>query len=393
MSEPAPASRLSSFRDWLLHAGTDPCDLDALLPRICSRLCGLGLPLDRVSLNLEMLHPEIGGHGRVWLSEGGGRVSLYRAPRGLEMSEDYLASPVRIVDETDRPFRQHLETGDAGMPLLRRLRKEGFTDYFIAPFPFQERERTAAMSFATTRPGGFTPADLADLETVARMLCPHVEARVVAEIARDLMTTYLGRGPGERVFRGQIRRGDCTSIFAAICFCDLRGFTAFTQENASDRVIQRLNCWFDLAVEAVEGQGGEVLKFMGDGLLAIFPAEELNPREACHRALEAADRLSRGVDGFNAAPPDGMPPLDYGLSLHLGYVAFGNIGGPRRLDFTVVGPAVNLASRLLDVAKGVERRVVVSAEFAGCSGRNDLHDLGSHALRGLDRPVSVYGLP
>lgn len=375
--------------DWLI-LDQATCGLDGLFQAICPRVAE-GFPIDRVSLNLEVIHPEVSGQGRVWLrgAEDNGGVTLFSAPRTIRSTDEYLSSPVRVVDETDRPFQRKLDGTPTGMPLLDRLGGEGFTDYLIVPLVFQDTERTAAMSFATRQPGGFTEADADELKVVARAVSPAIEARVMRQIGRDLLTTYLGRDPGDRVLSGQIRRGDVSSMFAAILFCDLRNFTAYTQENPSTAVIQRLNDWFGLAVEAVERNGGEVLKFIGDGMMAIFPAEELNPREACGHALGAAQAICAGVDAWNRACDGSRVPLDYGLSLHLGYVAFGNIGGARRLDFTVIGPAVNLASRLMDVAKQLDRRVVVSQSFAGCSGRNH-EPLGEFALRGIGHQVPVY---
>lgn len=378
--------RVRALADWLLTGG-DHGDIDALFQAACARMDAAGFPIDRVSLNLEVIHPEVSGEGRIWQRDAG--VAVHRAARGVEWSDDYLLSPVKVVDDTDRPFARRLDGAPTGMPLLERLRGEGFTEYLIVPLPFQDKDRTAAMSFATRRPGGFTPADTADLLLVVRTLSPAIEARVMRIIGRDLLTTYLGRDPGERVLRGQIRRGDVSSLFAAILFCDLRNFTGFTQDNPSQAVIRRLNDWFGIAVEAVEGNGGEVLKFMGDGAMAIFPAEELNPRQACGHALAAASAIGVGADAWNAGRDPHLPALDYGLSLHLGYVAFGNIGGARRLDFTVIGPAVNLASRLMEVAKHLDRRVVVSQSFAGCSGRNH-EPLGDFTLRGIGHPVPVY---
>lgn len=378
--------RVRAVLDWFL-LNRELGDIDALFQAACARLDAAGFPIDRVSLNLEVIHPEVGGERRVWQRAGG--LEVTRAAQGVELSEDYLLSPVKVVDDTDRPFRRLLDGTPTGMSLLDRLQGEGFTDYLIVPLAFQDKDRSAAMSFATRRPGGFAAPDLAELLVIVQGLCPAIEARVMRIIGRDLLTTYLGRDPGERVLRGQIRRGDVSSLFAAILFCDLRNFTGFTQDNPSQAVIRRLNDWFGIAVEAVEGNGGEVLKFMGDGAMAIFPAEELNPRQACGHALAAASAIGVGADAWNAARDPHLPALDYGLSLHLGYVAFGNIGGARRLDFTVIGPAVNLASRLMEVAKHLDRRVVVSQSFAGCSGRNH-EPLGDFTLRGIGHPVPVY---
>lgn len=387
MSPLAPLTdRLRGFTDWLMLGGAHAMELAELFEAACAELAD-AYPLDRVSLNLEVIHPELGGQGMEW--RRGAELRRTHAPRGMEENPDYLYSPVRVVDETGQSFRAGIADGDMEMGILRRLWSEGFTDYLIVPLPFRDADRTAAISFATRQPGGFTSENVQELELVARALSPLVEARVMRIIATDLLSVYLGREPGLRVFDGQIRRGDYSSIFAAILFCDLRGFTAFTQANISRTVIARLNDWFGHACAAVEASGGEVLKFMGDGMMAIFPAQEMNPAEACGHALTAAATLEASVNAWNEVRPADVPPLEYGLSLHLGYVAFGNIGGVRRLDFTVVGPAVNQAARMLDLAKQLERQVVVSQAFAGCSGRS-FECLGSFDLRGLPKPEMVY---
>lgn len=385
----ALSPRIRSLADWLVLTGASFPGLDELFRASVDRLASIGLPLDRVSLNLEFLHPEVSGEGREWLRDQ--EMRHHRVNRADGNIEDYVNSPIYVVDQTGQPYRVRLDREETVMPLLQRLQREGYTDYVAHPFRFQDTQRTAAITFATKQAGGFSDADFVDITKFVAAFTAPVEARVVRTIAKDLLSTYLGDGVGARVYDGAIVRGDYESIFAAVWFCDLRGFTAFTQENLNEDVIRRLNCWFGLAVQAVEAHGGEVLKFMGDGMMAIFPADAMDPRVACGHALAACADLSRSVAAWNESPPKGQVPMDYGLSLHLGYVAFGNIGGPRRLDFTVVGPAVNVASRLMDVAKALNRRVVVSQAFVGCSGR-EFAPLGTHELRGLLKPEPVFGV-
>lgn len=380
------SDRVRSIADWLLLEGNQLFDIDQLFAQLVDRVAMSGIPIGRVSLNLELLHPEVVGEGRVWLC--GQATGTHRLNRiDTDMSE-YLNSPVHRVDETGEPYRVRLALEETTLPLLARLQREGFQDYFIAPIQVQDRHRSAAMSFASKRTA-FSDQDIIDLTHIVAAVSPILEARVVRNTARDLLATYLGAGAGDRVYAGQISRGDADNIFAAILFADLRGFTRFTADNLSTTVLERLNHWFDLAVDAVEAHGGEVLKFMGDGMLAIFPADMLNPREACGHALAAAATLHEAVTAWNEACPNGQTRIDYGLSLHLGHVAFGNIGGKRRLDFTVVGPAVNLASRLLEVAKVLDSHFVVSTAFAGCSGRI-MRSVGVHEVRGLDQPEEIF---
>jgi adenylate cyclase len=385
--KPSPSQRMRDLADWLAFEGNRLETLDLLFERAIDRLAASGLLISRVSLNLEILHPEIIGESRVWLC-GHTRQASHLLRHNSDMRE-YVNSPVHIVNDSDQPFRLRLADAVTEITLLRRLQGEDFTDYAIFPMPVQDRHRSAAISFASKAEAGFSAVDFDDLAYFVAVFSPLVEARAVRATARNLLATYLGQDAGERVYAGRIQRGNVETIFAAILFCDLRNFTGFTASHPSDAVVARLNHWFGLAVEAVERHGGQVLKFIGDGMLAIFPADMLNPRAACSHALSATAVLADATQAWNIAPPSDQPPIDYGLSLHLGHVAFGNIGGPRRLDFTVVGPAVNIASRLLDVGKALGESVAVSAAFAGCSGRA-MRSLGGHALKGLDQRMEIF---
>ena len=338
---------------------------------------------------LEILHPETSGSMLTWTD--GALASRTNERAGALTRPEYVNSPVRIVDETGQPFRRRLDRPSLDLPLLEELRAEGATDYLIFPLPFLDRTRTAALSFATRAPEGFTEADIADLEQAAALVSPYAERQVLRRVAVDLLETYVGRRTGERIFAGRIERGQIETIRAAICMADLRGFTRLADGAPQRDVIAALDGWFECLAVAVEAQGGEILKFMGDGLLAIFPVDT-SQGEACERALRAGLETLEGLEKLNLQrAAAGEAELACGLGLHLGEVAYGNVGGRRRLDFTVIGPAVNLAARLEALTREVGVALLMSEAFALASGRRVV-SLGHHAIRGLDRTEQVFGL-
>ena len=363
---------------WLVErAAADPA-LPALHPAFCQALLGRGLPLWRSTLGLETLHPEISGTQLIWLSGALEQTAAQR--RGILDNPSYVNSPTRLVDESGRPFRRRLDEPAPEFPLLEQLRGQGATDYAMFPLPFVERSLTSVISFATRTPGGFAEDHLAALDLAAKLFSPYAERQVLRRIAVDLLDTYVGHSAGEKVFSGRIQRGDIETIYAALWFCDLRGFTRLSDREPREAVIDALNDWFDCMGGPIGEQGGEILKFMGDGLLAIFPAGG-DPATACDRALDAARAARGAVDALNGRRREGgWEPLAYGLALHLGEVGFGNIGSRHRLDFTVIGAAVNHASRLQELTKTLGRPLLVSEEFAAATTR-PLRRLGSHALR------------
>lgn len=245
------------------------------------------------------------------------------------------------------------------------------------------------MSFATRAPGGFSPAAAAGLEQGARLISPYAERIVLRRIAVDLLAAYLGPSAGFRVWDGRIERGDVETIDAAMLFCDLRDFTALSGRHPRSEVIAIVNRWFDVLGEAIEAHDGDILNFMGDGLLAVFPVSD-GPSATCERALTAARAIVASTAKLNVElAAEGRPVLRFGAALHLGAVEFGNVGTRHRLDFTVVGPAVNEASRLEGLTKTVGRNLVVSSACAAATGR-PLRPLGSFELRGVDQPATVY---
>jgi adenylate cyclase len=366
-------------------------ELGELFSGFCRDIVGRGLPIWRASLSLEVLHPELGGWLHVWTDEA---LTIRESARaGIAQSPAYLNSPVKIVDETDATFRRRLDAPCPDMPLLEELRLLGATDYVIFPLPFLDRTRTAAMAFATQQENGFEPKELDALEMAARLFSPYAERHVLRRIAIDLLDTYVGPRTGSRIIEGRVERGEVEQIEAAIWFTDLRGFTSFSEEAAITEVVSTLNAWFEAMGVVIEEHGGEILKFIGDAVLAIFPSAEQGREAACRQALAAAEEFCHRTDAINVErATQGHAPLAFGFALHFGEVAYGNVGAPRRLDFTVIGPAVNRASRLQELAKQLDRRLVLSRAFARALDQ-PLVDLGCHELRDVPQPQQVFTLP
>jgi adenylate cyclase len=374
---------------WLAGQARRTKRLDALFDAYCRELLGRGLAIWRSTLGLEVLHPETSGKQLTWQA---GNLRMRQSERaGMPTNPDYLNSPTRVVDETNQAYRLRLEGGAPKFPLLAELQAEGATDYVIYQLPFLDTTRTAVVSYATTTPGGFTDGDLAELETASDLFSPYAERAVLRRIAVDLLDTYVGHQAGERIFAGGVERGAVEALTAAIWMADLRGFTRMSDSLPRETVIALLDDWFECLSAAIEGQGGEILKFMGDGLLAIFPVGESHAT-GCERALDAALAAHRGVAALNRdRVGDGKPPLAFGLALHLGEVAYGNVGGRRRLDFTVIGPAINHASRLQELTKSLSRSLLISSAVARASAR-PLVSLGRHRLRDVADPDEVFTL-
>jgi adenylate cyclase len=357
---------------------------------LCQELQNSGLPLWRASLNLQTLHPEMGGSQIIWRNgelEGNSteRAQLYERV-------NYNASPMRVIIETDRPFRQRLTESTLGMPVLDELRGQGVTDYIMIPLPFIDRGRLAAISCASRAPQGFSDADIHTLTAAAHLFSPYAERNVLHRIANNLLDAYLGPLAGRRIYQGEIVRGELQTMLAAIWFCDLRGFTALSETMPRKQTVDLLDRWFDVLADALDRNGGEVLKFMGDGLLAVFPIDGDNSSMVCAKALSAARKAFADTRTLNQSlAQENLQPLKFGLALHMGEVEFGNIGARRRLDFTVIGPAVNHASRMQELTKTVGHPAVASSVFAAINPTG-LNSLGRFTLRGLSDAVEIFAV-
>lgn len=374
---------LAPVLDWLFHDGRfvpDPNDLTAALGE---RLAAAGAPVVRLRLSMRTLHPLLTGWSAVW--EKGGRLERDRvATHGLEQRASYVGSPLERVASTRQPFRRRLEAGleAADHRLLHELAAQGATDYLAVPLLFTTGQ-TAAMVVVSARPGGFEDDDLAKMDLLAAALSPILETAAAHHLARIVAAAYIGPRSGARVLEGRIRRGDVEVVRAAVWFSDLRGWSRLANELPPEQAVAHANAYFELVETAVNGAGGEVLKLIGDAVLAIFPvAAGEEDGAACRAALDAAHAAAVAAAASPARPA-------FGIGLHVGNVVYGNVGAPTRLDFTVMGEAVNLAARLEKLSKPLGCQVVLSAELARASGR-PCRDLGLQPVAGWAAPVAVF---
>jgi adenylate cyclase len=382
---------LQKLTDWLIDGARSAASPTRMMAETCEGLVAAGLPLWRVGVFVRTLHPDIYGRNFIW--RPGAEVEVGSVDFNILEAPEFRASPLKIV------FTQGLEVraraGDPEsqrFPIVEDMRAEGVTDYIALPLLFTDGSNHAS-SWTTKQPGGFTDEQLNALRSLVRPLARLIEIIQWRRTSSLLLDTYVGNRAGERILSGQIRRGHTDSMHAAIWLSDLRGFTALSDRLPPETVVDILNNYFDCQVSAIRTHGGEVLKFMGDGLLAVFPIDEYvgDVREVCSQVLEAARESRASVEAMHYPIGDAVERFRFGVALHVGQILYGNIGGGNRLDFTCIGPAVNLAARLEKIAGKLSRTIVASEGFAGiCAG--GWSELGEFPIAGFSKAERVYGL-
>ena len=385
----APAVKsIQPVLDWLIDGARSDARSEEVLAALCQRLVACGMPLSRVAVFVTTLHPDVMGRRFLWKSESG--VTTSEALFDQAETDDFRQSPFAMVYNTRKSIRYRLAAGEhPDIPVLRDLAADGATDYVAHPLLFSDGTIHVA-TWATAQPSGFTPEQLGGLESVIAPLARVAEIRALRRTASNVIETYVGNQTGERILAGKIRRGHVETIRAAIWLSDMRSFTVLAERLPPQALVDLLNQYFDCQVPAIIGRGAEILKFMGDGLLAIFPVTDgQEPGEVCIRALDSAREARARVDDLNARRTE--QPIRFGLALHLGQVMYGNIGGGYRLDFTCVGPAVNLAARLEKVAAKLGRTIVASAEFS-VQVPDAFEALGDYSAAGFVATQAVFGL-
>jgi adenylate cyclase len=354
------------------------------------------MPLWRLSINIQILHPQVVAFSQEWHSISGELVE-YEHDQEVLQSPGYLNSPLVPIFEGAGGIRRRLDIDNPVLDfgVLRDLHAEGATDYVAMPLPFSDGQINA-LCISSNRPGGFTTADLGHIYEILAVLGRIYEVHALQHKAVSLLDTYLGSHAGERVLNGLIRRGDGQDIRAIIWFCDLRGSTPLALSMSRSEFLAYLNEFFDCVAGAVLDHGGQILRFIGDAALAIYPLEQdANEDEiqaACERAISAASEASTRVQSANRTRNQhSLPPIEYGIGLHVGDVTYGNIGTGNRLEFTVIGEAANLAARIESMCKSLGESVLVSAEFAACAP-DRVVSLGTHQLKGIDEAQEIYTL-
>jgi adenylate cyclase len=379
----------ASIAGWIMagpHGGDDGAEFARGL---AERLAGAGVPLWRLRYALMTMHPEVLWRSVLWRAREG--VTVVDQPRARLEDAFYTRSPVAVVRQSLAPLRVPLGPGDLPFALCTELRDQGGTDFYAQPMPFSNGQVSYA-TFVTDAPAGFSGHAIALFEALRPFVARRLELDSAYYATRALLEVYLGPNAARRVLAGEFQRGRGELIDAAIWFSDMRGFTQLSDGAPPARVVEILDGHFDAIAGAISDHGGEVLKFIGDAVLAIFPLGA-DPRGACRRALAAAEHafaaLARVNEGLSAR---GDGPVEVGVGLHRGQVMYGNIGARDRLDFTVISSAVNEASRLESLCKPLGTRLALSAAFVETAEVEGVVDLGEHALRGVRAPVRVFTL-
>jgi adenylate cyclase len=365
----------------------------AFLEQLMKRVLQAGIPAWRVYIGLQLIHPQLQAMGFIW--RRGETVQQIARAYGIQFTPAYIGSPLQEAREQGRAVRYRLkDVGESHHILLREVKADGGTDYFALPMRIRREGPLPVVSFATDSRAGFSDEDIADLTRLVDVIGAVVEMHVEHSVAETVAITYLGRVVSERVLAGAIRRGEGQEINAVLWFSDLRDFTALNERMAPADVLELLNNYLQLVGNALNAHGGEILKFIGDGVMAYFPAEDaLFLPMVTANALAAARQVLADIEAANEArAAGGHVPLRFGIGLHVGPVTFGNVGTEDRLDFTVIGPAVNRASRLEGLTKALGVPVLASAEFNAVTAQ-PLKSLGLHRMRGIPKPVEVFTLP
>jgi adenylate cyclase len=392
---------------WAVREGLRGADAHQLFDGYCQRLVISGTPLWRAHVAMETLHPQWSGYGYVWRRDLNAIEPEQYAHDSLEQA-DWLNSPlnhliVRGQAGEENPWmRRRLEQGpdQRDFPILREFFAKGATDYVAYTLAFGKDEdrahgRGIVYSFVTDRRGGFNDDDTTLLQATLPGLSLAIKAHAGYVIASGLLGTYLGEDAGRRVHAGSIMRGSVDKLRAVLWYADIRGFTPISDSAPGPVIVELLNDVFEVLTASLRPHGGQVLKFIGDAMLAVFSFDEDDRSETCRHALDAAINAMRNIDGLKQArAAAGLPVASVDLALHLGEVLYGNVGATDRLDFTVVGPAINEVARIEALCEPLGRAVLASAEFVAgiIEGETRLESLGRHALRGVKDRKEIFAL-
>jgi adenylate cyclase len=376
-------SGLLELGKWLVGPARVALAPSEIVARYCVRLVAAGIPLWRVRVGQRLLNPLIGAWGVIWVHGSG--AEEYTVPRTVLATGSYTGSPFEHVVKTRTSFRRSLLQLDPthDHPVLFELAEAGSKDYLAIPIIYGDGSVQGA-SFTTDDLRGFSQHQVAFIEELSPFLAAALEPAAMRRSTESLLQTYLGDGPAKRVTAGAIRQGDCFELEAAVLLTDLRGYTASSERLSPEQLLEHLDCYFGTVVGAVREHGGDVLKFIGDGMLSIFPVDENGRSEASRRAYQA---LCTAL--MKAAQIEG---LNFVGCLHAGPVTYGNIGSPDRLDFTVVGPTVNVVSRMEAVAKSANCPAVCSREVAALLPAEAVSPLGTFALKGIPDDQTIFKL-
>jgi adenylate cyclase len=399
--------RIIETHIWAVEEGIRGAACEALFDGYCQRLVVNGVPLWRAHAAMETLHPQWSGYGFTWRRDLNA-IHPEQYAHGGDEEAIWVQSPFYDLirraraGEAEPWMRRRLEDGpeQRDFPVLEEFYGMGGTDYFGRLFSFgEDGDRSqgtgVVYSFTTDRKGGFSEQDMNLIRATLPALSLAIKSDAAHQIASGLLGTYLGADAGRRVHNGAINRGSVDGIHAVLWYADIRGFTMTSDAAPGEAIIDLLNEVFETLTASLRERGGQVLKFIGDALLATFAFEEADVVETCRRALDAAAEAAQRLETLNETRrAAGLAVVSVDIALHLGEVLYGNVGATDRLDFTVIGPAVNEVARIEKLCDALGRNVLISADFVAAMKGEDarLESLGRHPLRGVREAKEIFGL-
>jgi adenylate cyclase len=387
MDEQATTVLGGAIVEWLAEEALRDTEPANLYGELCERLRGVGVPILRGHVAFRVLHPLYDASALEWTAEKGVVVEYFRP--GQSGEEQFLRSPLGYILSHRLPVLRRRLTGETALmdfEVLEEFRAAGGTDYLVFLVGFDPASGNGVLcSWLGDRAAGFTDSEIAQLQRVTRELSIALKSKIERSVAQNIAHAYLGKHAGEAVLNGLIRRGDGQKITAALWYSDLRCSTELADRLSAEAFLQLLGRYFEMTASSVLDHGGEVVSLIGDAVLGLFRFEGA-PDEACGRALAAASEARRRLNA--AKPVANNVTFDFGISLHLGQVIYGNVGVPERLQFTLVGSAVNEVVRVQDLTKSLGHPLLATGPFARAAA-GAWQPLGEHQLRGLETPMPI----
>lgn len=376
---------------WLISRGRELGEGSAIVDGYARRLIDAGVPLSRANIAQRYANPLLVAWGVIWTPENS---TEYDVTHAMLNTASYVGSPFEYVLQNERPLHKSLVDLDRETEHLSylELADGGGTDLYANFLQYGDGSKHGC-TYVSNDPSGFSDDHIQLIQSAAYGLAAAMEPVTMRRSTRSLLQTYIGDGPAAAVSGGTIQRGESKTIEAVVMFTDLRGFTAKTEMWSDSDLLGALNEYFDVVVHAVEKHGGDVLKFLGDGILSVFTIDGQATAEIqCRNAVDAAGQALADLRALNKIRMEaGKPDLSMGIGINSGSVSYGNIGSPGRLDFTVLGSAVNVASRVQDLCKTLDREVLATQPVASyCPER--FTDEGAHLVRGIANEVQLFGL-
>jgi len=378
--------------DWIFSSGCLMKDDTGFVYELAHQLLACGAPVDQFRITMRALNPEIIGISNYWLKSTDACLHL-ETERRIQETDRYIGSPMKQLYDTGELVRQRLDQlPETAHRAYTELSEDGFTDYLSLPVMTADGIG-AAIIVTTKTSGGFSKKDIENFCEIRNYLVPIIEVQSLRHLSKSLLNTYVGKRTGEKVLAGMIKRGDADVINAALWFSDLRNFTHITETLAADQVIAMLNDYFEFVAAAVTARGGEILRFIGDAMLIVFPIDDNVSRQtACRAAIDAALDAQNTLASLNhRRRRHGQPEIEFGVGLNVGEVVYGNVGAPDRLDFTVMGPAVNRTARLESLTRELDRNILFSKEFAELIDE-PVQSFGEHNMKGIAEAQQVFAL-